>query len=156
MQKDEMMKIVKEMLLTRLDDGDFGIQLCELVWEKLYPDGTGALNDEEDAKACKVFDECLSELSKKIRTALEGRLGLTLKEAILKHFGPGGQFFSPEATSFACSDDEMMDIPSDSCCGAGILALVWQAANTAQYHDGSAHQAVWSNTIEEAKVIYYG
>lgn len=85
---------------------------------------------------------------------------LTLKEAILKHFGPGAQFFTPMAEVFTEGDDErvneMVAIESDSCCGAGILALVWRTANAAQYHEVGAKQALWIHTLKDALIIYYG
>lgn len=81
---------------------------------------------------------------------------LTLKEALLKHFGPGAQFENPVIATFAESDDTMMDIPSDSCCGSGILTLVWRAANEAQFVDEVARGILWENLSDEAKTIYYG
>lgn len=161
MEKDEMMPVVKDVLLGTLGDNAFQLGVCEATWDRLYPEGV-MLSDEEDAAACKVFNACLDELSKKMVAALEGsaKPSLTLKEVILKHFGPGGQFFTPTAVVFTGGDNErvneMLSIESDSCCGAGILALVWRTANTAQSYEGSARQALWLCALSDALTIYYG
>jgi len=69
MEKEVMMQAVKEVLIIELNDGDFGMKLCELVWEKLFADVH--LADSEDAAVYEIFNECYKELLKKIVTCLE-------------------------------------------------------------------------------------
>lgn len=159
MDKVKMTNLVKKKLLAWLGDGDFSNDLAELVWDDLHEIGINyPLSDEEDAKVNLVFDECFDELRKKIYAALEGttKPSLTLKEAILKHFGPGAEFFSPEATALTEMDDTMMGMSSNSCCGSAILASVWRTANDTRSLDGSSRQVLWACVVREAKVICYG
>lgn len=156
MTNEEMMNHVKEAFLDRLDN-DFSLNVCEIVWAKIFRNRITVPNGV-DASVTELFDECFNELRAKIVVAFAATIprSLTLEEAVLKYFGPGGQFFTPEAAAFLANIPEIRDIECDSCCGSGILALVWRTANDAQSYEGSERAALWGELIYEAKVIYHG
>ncbi len=159
MEKSVMMKAVKDALHGELNDNDRRIDTCEVVWDKLFSGGS-ALSDDADAIMTKLFDECLDELLTKVNTCLEEqpiKVCLTVKEAILKHFGEGKTYYHPKIVEFANSDDKMLGIEVDSCCGCDILANVYRiASEVSQTGAIEAHAVLWDELHEITNTIYYG
>ncbi len=69
MDKNTLYNAVKKALLERLGTTDFNIDVAEVAWEELFKDVV--LTDKQDAVMAKLFDECFTELMKKLVDTLK-------------------------------------------------------------------------------------
>lgn len=71
MEKAKMRSAVINCITSKLRDGDFGMEICELVWEELFEETP--LSDEEDGVMYTLFNTCIEELLSELETFLESK-----------------------------------------------------------------------------------